>query len=411
MHQAAELTKVHAHSLISVQFSLRWRCAAAGHAEIYHFPKFNVWRDLNRLPQTLQHEILDRPCGHSAGKSFAPGVLVPPWSASNLVRIRDHQFNRHWRKHTPVEPRLGRFYPRGILQAADNVFRSDLHPARLIEIAGEQLVFDLNHPLARYTTDLALQIGDIVPTGDEHGGRCTEVLEEITDGPGIQARYGDLATDFFSDHPFRRLDPTPDQVFYSMPRMLNHLDAVAQQQVRECYAGLLKPGSHVLDLMSSFNSHLPESVWPAHVTGLGMNREELEANPLLDEILVQDLNTDVVLPFSSASFDAVVCTVSVEYLTQPSGIFREVARVLRPGGLFAVTFSNRWFPPKVIDIWHNLHEFERTALVLEYFLRSGRFDNLETLSVRGLSRPEDDRHIRASIFSDPIHAVWGYRRS
>ena len=106
-------------------------------------------------------------------------------------------------------------------------------------------------------------------------------------------------------------------------------------------------------------------------------------------------------------FDGVMCTVSVEYLTRPMAVFSEVARVLRPGGRFVVTFSNRWFPPKAIRVWQELHEFERMGLVLEYFLQSGGFGGLNTLSNRGLPRPTDDKYYPQIRLSDPVYAVWG----
>ena len=121
--------------------------------------------------------------------------------------------------------------------------------------------------------------------------------------------------------------------------------------------------------MSSWNSHLPESLELSQLTGLGLNREELAKNPRLTDYVVHDLNRNPVLPFGNQEFEAVICTVSVEYLTHPGEIFREVARILKPGGIFIHTFSNRWFPPKVVRIWTELLEWERPGLVLEYFLR------------------------------------------
>lgn len=140
-----------------------------------------------------------------------------------------------------------------------------------------------------------------------------------------------------------------------------------------------------------------------------MNAEELAANPILAERVVQDLNAEPTLPFTDGSFDAVVCTVSVEYLTRPFEVFREVSRVLRPGGIFLITFSNRWFPPKAILLWEGIHELERPALVLEYFLESGGFTDLETWSLRGLPRPADDKYAEQLALSDPIYGVWGRR--
>jgi len=159
--------------------------------------------------------------------------------------------------------------------------------------------------------------------------------------------------------------------------------------------------------MSSWTSHLPPSLKPLRVSGLGINATELEQNPRLTDHRVHDLNTDPTLPHQNNTFDVVICSVSVEYLTDPLTVFADVARVLKPGGKFVVTFSNRWFSPKVIQIWEQIHEFERVGLVMEYFIRSGGFDNLNTYSMRGLPRPKDDKYAAEQPLSDPIYGVWG----
>jgi SAM-dependent methyltransferase len=165
-----------------------------------------------------------------------------------------------------------------------------------------------------------------------------------------------------------------------------------------------------LDLMGSWQSHLPDGLKLNRLAGLGLNGPELEMNSRLDEQVVQDLNLNPGLPFESASFDAVICTVSVEYLIEPLAVFEEVNRVLRNDGYFIVAFSNRWFPTKAIKIWKELHEFERMGMVLEYFIRSGGFKNLQTYSFRGLPRPHDDKYFPDLIYSDPVYAVWGQKR-
>jgi SAM-dependent methyltransferase len=164
----------------------------------------------------------------------------------------------------------------------------------------------------------------------------------------------------------------------------------------------------VLDLMSSWTSHLPADQG-LQVAGLGMNPEELARNPLLAERVVRDLNFDPTLPWGHAHFDLAVCTVSVEYLVRPVDVFREVARVLRPGAPFLLTFSERWFPPKVARIWTELHPFERMGLALAYFRGAGGYTALNTESVRGLLRPEDDKYASMTPLSDPVYAVWGTR--
>ncbi|HSO21048.1 MAG TPA: methyltransferase domain-containing protein, partial [Desulfosarcina sp.] len=192
---------------------------------------------------------------------------------------------------------------------------------------------------------------------------------------------------------------------------VHHLDDTAREMVTDVYRLFMQDGMQVLDLMSSWASHLPSNIKPAGVSGLGMNRTELAQNPILSEIQVHDLNAAPRLPYADASFEIAVCTVSVEYLIQPVAVFKDVARVLKPGGAFVVVFSNRWFPPKVVRIWEQLHEFERVGLVLEYFLRSGAYQNLGTYSMRGLPRPQNDKYAGDMPLSDPVYAVWGRRKS
>jgi len=256
--------------------------------------------------------------------------------------------------------------------------------------------------------ELEARILDIWAAREEHGGVCHDIGEMATqNGPGMQARWRGQATDFWSDVPFVRLDPSPDDIFYQKARMVHHLDAVALAQISALYRRLLPKGAKILDLMTSWTSHIDSELKPARVTGLGMNEQELAANDLLSERLVQDLNLDPRLPLPDQAFDAAICTVSVEYLTKPAEVFAEVCRLLRPGGRFVVSFSNRWFPPKVIKVWQDVHEIERLGLVLEYFLRDGGFTNLESWSLRGLPRPQNDKYAGQIPNSDPIYAVWG----
>jgi SAM-dependent methyltransferase len=136
-----------------------------------------------------------------------------------------------------------------------------------------------------------------------------------------------------------------------------------EQKITNLYTRVLPVGARILDLMASIDSHLADDLQTVFFVGLGMNREELNANPRLSESLVHDLNPDPGLPFADASFNAAVCSVSVEYLTDPLAEFAEVWRALKPGEVFINSFSSRWFPPKAINLWIDLHEFERMVLV------------------------------------------------
>jgi SAM-dependent methyltransferase len=184
----------------------------------------------------------------------------------------------------------------------------------------------------------------------------------------------------------------------------------ARAIINRLYRRSIAPHARVLDLMSSWVSHLDGVADSIAVSGLGMNAAELAGNPRLADYVVQDLNHDPRLPYTDGSFDVVVCSVSVEYLVSPFDVFTEVARVLKPGGWCIVTFSDRWFPPKVIRLWTELHPFERIGLVLEYFRTSGHFAGLATESWRGWPRPRDDKYYPRRGTADPVFAVSGQRR-
>ena len=170
---------------------------------------------------------------------------------------------------------------------------------------------------------------------------------------------------------FNKADPSPDADFYVEPRFVTHIDGGAIAAVTALYREMLPAGGAVLDLMSSWVSHLPDDVEYAEVIGHGMNGAELAANPRLTRRFVQDLNRDPALPLGDASVDAAAICVSIQYLQQPVAVLREVARVLRPGGVVAITFSNRCFPTKAVAIWQALDGPEQCRLVALYLDRAG----------------------------------------
>ncbi len=174
---------------------------------------------------------------------------------------------------------------------------------------------------------------------------------------------------------FGKADPSPDAEFYSFPRFVTHIDEGAIAAVTDAYRALLPQGGHILDLMSSWVSHLPAEVSYTCVIGHGMNAQELAANPRLSRWFVQDLNNDPALPLESASLDAACLCVSVQYLQRPVEVFRDVVRVLRPGAPLIVSFSNRCFPTKATLIWQTLFGPAQQRLVAA-FMQAAGFDGV-----------------------------------
>ena len=170
---------------------------------------------------------------------------------------------------------------------------------------------------------------------------------------------------------FDKADPSPDAEFYAFPRFVTHIDDAAIAAVTRTYRETLPEGGAVLDLMSSWVSHLPDDGTYSSVVGHGMNEEELAANPRLSRWFVQDLNIEPTLPLEDRAFDAACLCVSVQYLQRPVDVFRDVARVLKPGAPFVVSFSNRCFPTKAVAIWQALSGPDQQRLVGNYMQAAG----------------------------------------
>jgi SAM-dependent methyltransferase len=201
----------------------------------------------------------------------------------------------------------------------------------------------------------------------------------------------------FPDGFFDRADEGDDAAFYAPPRFVTHIDDDAIAAVGALYDELGVDGD-VLDLMSSWVSHFVTK--PRRLRVLGMNGAELDANPMADERIVHDLNADPRMPLPDGSVDDVVCCVSVDYLTRPVEVFRDVGRVLRPGGRFVCTFSNRVFATKAIRGWLYASDEDRCRIVAEYF-RWSRVFEAPTTAVR---TPRGHR-------GDPLYAVWAVASS
>jgi SAM-dependent methyltransferase len=206
----------------------------------------------------------------------------------------------------------------------------------------------------------------------------------------------DPENDGFPPGFFARADDGDDAAFYAMPRLVTHIDDDAIAAVGDLYEEHEIEGD-VLDLMSSWVSHF--KVAPRHLRLLGMNKHELDANPMAAERIVHDLNADPRIPLPDESIDDAVCCASVDYLVRPVEVFRDVARVLRPGGRFVCTFSNRVFATKAIQAWLYASDDERCRIVAEYFRQSQAYEP-----------PTVERRTPADHRGDPLYAVWAVRR-
>ncbi|KAJ9558049.1 hypothetical protein OSB04_012663 [Centaurea solstitialis] len=244
----------------------------------------------------------------------------------------------------------------------------------------------------------------------------TTIIKNQIHSPKPQSSAGKIKRLVLSKEGRTKFNISPDRDYYSYPRFVTHVDDNFIDTLTDLYRKKLRPEYEILDLMSSWLSHLPQEVKFKKVVGHGLNPQELSQNPRLDYFVVKDLNQDQELEFENASFDAVICTVSVQYLEEPEKVFAEVFRVLRPGGVFIVSFSNRLFYKKAIGAWREGTELGRVQLVVQYFQCVEGFTEPEVVRKLGDSAKRDGsafgwiKELLGLVSgSDPFYAVIAYK--
>lgn len=283
----------------------------------------------------------------------------------------------------------GRFYPAQVLNT-DEQLPGPLF--RVLELGSVYFRADFNHPLAGLKCKLGMETGSNRARGNANP-------EALLNWAGIDTPLPDGEVDYRDTNAFARDDDAPDSVFYSTPRRVMHIDNVCAEQITAFYRNHLRAGDTVLDLMAGWHSHLAGHA--GDIIGLGMNAEEMADNPQLCSHVVHDLNAAPRLALDDASFDVVVNTVSIEYLTQPLAVLKEAQRILKPGGKLLITFSNRFFPPKVIALWKQLHPVERLNWVSQLVHEAG-FSEIQTRVERGLERDTADPYYPQLTEMDPM---------
>jgi SAM-dependent methyltransferase len=204
-----------------------------------------------------------------------------------------------------------------------------------------------------------------------------------------------------------KLDDSDDQLFYSHPRFVTHVDEGFIQQLTDLYRQRIPANTRILDMMSSWVSHLPTDIDFAHVEGHGLNAEELARNPQLNHYFVQNLNTNPQLPCLDQEFDAVINCVSIQYIQYPEAVCSEIHRILKPGGIAIISFSNRMFFQKAIQIWRDSSEVFRVELVKGYFSSVPGFSNPEVISPK--STTPNFLQWLGVPGGDPFYAVIAHR--
>ena len=384
--------------LADIDFKLEWKSTCATHTDTYFIAKINPYSD--KLPDEFAEKILALEVGESCSQTFpAKDVLDQGYSNDKVITFESALFDQNFKgQYSP--PILYRFYPSAIAPQGLETDASDYTPFRIISTNADKIVADKNHPLAKYYLTLTASKLKEYDFPSDDKGRKKNIGKLISSrGPGMQApfEYGDSV--FFDQYPFQQAD--------NHKFLTPQFDSISSKKIVQLYSQLLPKHSKVLDLMSSEFSYLSDTYETGLLNGIGFDEDALSANERLDTYQVQDLNIDTTLPFKTNSFDDAICTLSIESLNDPLKIMREVARVVNSGGKFIITFSDYSVSPNAITLWGQLHPFERMQLILEYFRKTDLFEDLNTLSSRGINTTKDSSINKNKRISSHVFGVWG----
>ena len=306
------------------------------------------------------------------------------------------------------------------LQSSSSSLNKASRRKMLQKISSSMLIFSTWTPMKSFASMTDPKTGILLPSEGEIEDAIPNIWDD-SDNPyqesiPTSASTSSSSSSSSSSTMFSRLDKTSDSIFYKDPRFVEHVDSNAVQTMTDYLSStskdsILSPNDSVLDLCSSWTSHIDtstkEKLKLERVSGLGMNAEELKANPVLDDYVVKDLNADSLskLPYESESFNVVLCQLSVDYLIHPIQVFREVSRVLKPGGKIVILFSNRLFLSKAVGLWTGADDVDHAYIVGSYLHYS--YANFENIQAKDLSTRKGKlgKGKDRPIVGDPLYVV------
>lgn len=400
-----QLERVMPDSVLAIEAGLHWLGEDCRFDDWRFFPRYRVGFD--QLPQQLQDQLCGLRCGDLISRHFIRGELLPTWQRDRFYTMKRNQFQPRLQKDTTITPAIGRFYPASWFSGFSQLHADINKTGRVITIDNQHLSVDFNHPLAGKDIDITLRIESIQPSDSNDGRPPEDILALLSDdGPGMQNRISGQETEFWQNNPFHRLDEAPDGEFFNQPSFQPFWDKTALLQVSRFYHQQVTTHSRLLDLMAGVHSPLAEADVLAHsVCCAGLNQLELDHNPICDQSQVLDVNRITHLPYTDASFDAVLIHAAFEYVVDPGQLLAEIQRILRPEGQLIISYTDRFVVEKAVRCWSMTHAFERMGLLLAYLRNCHGLGQFQSQSWRGRHRPSDDALAKQLKLSDPVFII------
>jgi len=401
-----ESSIVESSSILSAQVGIHWQGQDCDFQDWSYLPSIDLCCD--NLPAQLSSALIGLATGDEVRQVFKAGELLQRQSSLVHNNIPARLFQPPAIGMAALQPAIGRFYPSDFFKSTPAIYQGNRRYCRVSNIQEGTLSVDCNHPLSSKAVEMMVRIESIKKATAEPCASCNDIVAMCCDhGPGMQDSLPAQETNFWCGNPFSRPDAGNDSEFFGTPSLQPYWDRTALKQLSLLYRQLIAQNSKILDLMAGVHSPLQEAdIKPSAVICAGLNRQELEHNPLCTRSEIVDVNTITSLPFSSEQFDVVLIHAAIEYAINPQLLIAEVQRVLKPAGRVIISFSNRSVTEKTIQLWSDAAEFERPAIVLAYLHSCSGFSRFNSYSMRGLLRSEDDRLAQQLLYSDPVYAVW-----
>ena len=168
-----------------------------------------------------------------------------------------------------------------------------------------------------------------------------------------------------------KIDTSDDQIFYQQPRYVHHLSEPFRSRLTSLYSEYLLKHHVILDLMSSWVSHLPTNIRYKKVIGHGLNEAELITNKRLDRFWIQNLNKTQNMPIEDSCIDVGLIVAGWQYLQYPEKVSLELSRIIKPDSFLIISFTNRAFWTKSPNIWTYSSEENRMEYVNSVLTSSG----------------------------------------
>ncbi|MBL7005217.1 MAG: class I SAM-dependent methyltransferase [Gammaproteobacteria bacterium] len=395
--------------IAKIKFTLTWSKQNISHCNETIAEQVNLWHDY--LPYDNNECIQSLKQGETYTQQFQAGELVPEFDPLLIQSISQKQFIQNYQTKMPLQPKLGRWYPIDMFEGVHGFSQGNTYPCQIIDQTNAKLLVNFNHPLAQYDLNITSEILKL-STIENHLSEPSQI-NDWTDiitrkGPGLEA-LNNFDHNYTTSAASICIDEQDDAAFYADCESASYIDITSAKILTQFNNQFIEENTRVIDFMCGAQSFFKSKNKQLTVTGIGLCEDELKENPALNEFIILDVNKRQKLPFEDNSIDTVICSLAVQYIRDLRYTLKEIHRVLKVGGKVIFNYSEKEMLNKMLNIWKELHPFERMAYILQHLRDTQGFDNLHSHSIIGMHRNYDDPEFKLRVQADQVFNVWAQK--